>query len=61
MRIIDNKKAMELSLQTIVIFIIVLIVLIFIFMFYTSNYTSGSEDLYELGSSAIDNARFNTT
>lgn len=53
----DNKKAVELTLQTIVIFIILLVTLIVMIYFFTTHYGSNSDTLINIGSDAINNAK----
>jgi len=55
--IIKNKKASELSLQTIVIFIILLIVLIVIIVFFSSKYGTGSANLMDISNNSIELAK----
>ncbi|MCA9496793.1 MAG: hypothetical protein KC589_07640 [Nanoarchaeota archaeon] len=54
MEIKNNKKAVELSLQTIVIFIIILIVLIVIIYFFVQNYSQGSGQIIDTGNNIIN-------
>ena len=51
-----NKKASELSLQTIVVFIILIIVLVVTIYFFTSNYSENSTTIIDIGKGAIDTA-----
>lgn len=51
-----NKKAMELSLQTIAIMIIVVIVLIVMIIFFTSHFGSNSETFLNSSTSVINDA-----
>ena len=53
----DNKKAIELTLQTIVIFIILIIVLVFVIIFFTEHFTSNSDTATNIGEGVIDSAR----
>jgi uncharacterized membrane protein YvbJ len=55
----QNKKANELSLQTVVIFIILLIVLIVMIYFFTTHYGSNSDTLTSIGKDAINSANSN--
>lgn len=52
-----NKKAMELSLQTIVILVIVLVVLFVMIFFFTNHYGDNSDTLLNVSGSAIENAK----
>ncbi|MCA9459501.1 MAG: hypothetical protein KC550_03050 [Nanoarchaeota archaeon] len=55
MKLQENKKAIELSLQTIVIFIIIVIVLIVIVYFFVGNYSEGSHRIIDTGGEIINN------
>ena len=50
-----NKKGVELTLQTIVVFIILLIVLIVVISFFSENYSSNLNVLNATGQQAIEN------
>ncbi len=49
-----NKKGIELSLETIVIFIVLVIVLIVISYFFVDNYSSNSDSLNSIGNSILN-------
>ncbi len=53
----QNKKGIELTMQTIVIFIIAITVLIVVIFFFSSNYTQGSTNIANVSSGAIDAAK----
>ncbi len=53
----QNKRAVELTLQTIVIFILLLITLIVMIYFFTTHYGNSSETMMGVGSDAIKNAK----
>ena len=55
--IIKNKKAVELSLQTIVIFIIILITFIVVVYFFISHYGEGSSNVINVGNDIIQNSK----
>lgn len=50
---IKNKKGVELSLETVVVFIILVIVLIVILYFFIGHYTEGSTNLINSSSELI--------
>lgn len=52
-----NKKAMELSFQTIVILILAIIVLIIMISFITTYIGGGSEQLAQTGSDILNSAK----
>lgn len=52
-----NKKANELTLQTVVVFIIVVVVLLVMVIFIVTQIGGGGGDLVKSGSSAIDYAK----
>jgi uncharacterized protein (UPF0333 family) len=56
-KIKENKKAIELTFQTIVVFMILIIVLIFMIFFFVNHYGSNSDSLHNVSSSAIDAAK----
>jgi uncharacterized protein (UPF0333 family) len=54
-QIIKNKKGIELSLETIVIFIILIIVLVVMIYFFTHNYTSNNNQIHNISTIIINN------
>jgi len=52
-----GRKAMELSLQTVVTFIILIIVLIVLLYFFSTHYNENSNTVFQIGKSAIDTAK----
>lgn len=57
MKLQKNKKGVELSLNTIIIFIMALIVLIILVYFFVTHYSDNSTTLITAGTSAIDSAK----
>lgn len=57
MKIQNNKKGVELTLQTIAIFILVIIVMIMIISFFTTHYGDGADRLFDVGNSTIESAK----
>jgi len=57
MRRIKQKKAVELTLQTVVIFIIVLVVLVIMIYFFSDKYVSNCDTINTIGGEAINQAR----
>lgn len=55
--VLKNKKGMELAFNTIIKLILMVIVLILVIFFFTSEYGLGIDSLFNIGDSAIDNAR----
>lgn len=53
----NNKKGVELTLETIAVFIILLVVFIVIVYFFTTHYSSNSDALINAGNDALNNAR----
>ena len=49
MMIKDNKKGVELTMQTVVVLIIVIIVLIVVIVFFTTNYGENAGTLFKIG------------
>jgi len=49
----NDKKAVELSLQTIVVFIIVVIVILVMVFFFSTHFNSGSQSIVDIGGEAI--------
>lgn len=54
---IKNRKGMELSLNTIVIFILLLVTLVVVIYFFTTHYGDNSNILMNLSKGAIENAK----
>lgn len=53
-KIQNNKKAIELTLNTIVVLIILVIVLIIMIIFFTKYYSSNAESVNNIGDNAIN-------
>ena len=53
---IKNKKATELSLQTIIVLIIILITFIVLIYFFVTHYGSNSDSLIDVGNNVIGGA-----
>ena len=51
---LNNKKGMEMALQTIVLLIILIIVLIIVISFFVGEYSQGSKTVTDIGKGAID-------
>lgn len=54
---IKNKKAVELTMQTIVVFILMLVVLIVMIYFFTNHYGANSDSIIDIGNGAIEQAK----
>ena len=51
-----NKKAVELTLETIVVFIIVVIVLVVVISYFVKNYSGGAGVVIDVGNESLKNA-----
>ena len=55
--ITKNKKAVELTFQTIIVFIILVIVLIVMILFFVTHYGGNFGSIINVGNSTIDSVR----
>ena len=56
-KIIKNKLGVEFTLSTLVGFILAIVVLVVIIFYFTSGYNSGSGDMVNIGTGAIEGAK----
>ncbi len=56
MKFNNNKKGVELTLQTIVIFIILVVVLVVMIFFFVNHYGDNLGTLWDVGNSSIQSA-----
>ncbi len=57
MKLIKDKKGVELTLNTIIVFIILLIVMIVVILFFSEHFTTNNDSITNIGKDAILNAK----
>ncbi len=53
--VITNKKGIELTFETIVVFILMLVVLIILIFFIINHYSGNWENIFKIGNETISN------